>query len=91
MSDWEAALNRILAGPLGKEIHDAQAWAQTITNSGSLELFLNPDDAEGLPEGCSLWGMPVRRSIGVEQGTALIFDHLSDKYIRKGEQLDWTS
>jgi hypothetical protein len=87
MSDWEAALERILSSPLSKEIHDAQAWAQTITNSDRLELFLNPDDAKGLSEGCSLWGMPVRRSIGVERGTALIFDGLTGQYIRRGEQL----
>ncbi|QBJ94511.1 hypothetical protein D0Z67_29530 (plasmid) [Streptomyces seoulensis] len=90
MSDWRTALERLMTSSLGTEIHDTQAWALTITNSDKLEVFLNPEDAEGL-EGCRLWGMPVRKSIGVQQGKALIFDHRSGKYIRKGEQLDWKS
>lgn len=90
MSDASRAIERIMTGPLGTEIHDARAWALTITNSDRLEVFLNPEDAEGL-EGCRLWGMPIRKTIGVETGKALIFDHQSGKYIRKGEQIDWTS
>lgn len=90
MNDASRAIERIMTGDLGTEIHDAHAWALTITNSDKLEIFLNPADAEGL-EGCRLWGMPIRQSIGVVPGKALIFDHRSGKYIRKGEQLDWTS
>lgn len=90
MSDWRSAIERLMTSPLGKEVHDAQAWALTIINSDELEVFLNPEDGAGL-EGCRVWGMPVRKSIGVKPGTALIFDHRSGKYIRKGEKLDWTS
>lgn len=103
MNDASRAIERIMSSPLGTEIHDARVgpgvlaqtpaasvWALTITNSDKLEVFLNPEDAQGL-EGCRLWGMPIRQSIGVERGKALIFDHSSGKYIRKGEQLDWTS
>lgn len=90
MSDQLRALERIMSSPLGTEIHDAQAWALTITNSDELELFLNPADADGL-EGCRLYGMPIHKSIGVQVGQALIFDHQSSKYIRKGHTPDWTS
>ncbi|MEW2187740.1 hypothetical protein AB0900_31115 [Streptomyces cellulosae] len=89
MDDPTRAIEQIMTGPLGKEIHDAHTWALTITNSDKLEIFLNPEDARGL-EGCRLWGMPIRKTIGVEQGKALIFDHRSGRYIRKGEQLDHT-
>ncbi|MGW0014609.1 hypothetical protein ACWDVX_33275 [Streptomyces tendae] len=90
MNDASRAIERIMTSPLGTEIHDAHTWALTITNSDKLEIFLNPEDAVGL-EGCRLWGTPIRQSIGVDPGKALIFDHRSGKYIRKGEQLDWTS
>lgn len=90
MSDPSRAIERIMASPLGTEIHDARAWALTITDSDKLELFLNPADASGL-EGCRLYDMPIRQSIGVPTGHALIFDYRSGKYIRKNETPDWTS
>lgn len=90
MNDPSRAIERIMTSPLGSEVHEARNWALTITNSDKLELFLNPSDAEGL-EGCKLYGMPICQSIGVPVGQALIFDHLSGKYIRKNETPDWTS
>ncbi|MEU2315096.1 hypothetical protein [Streptomyces albidoflavus] len=90
MNDWESAMAKLLTSPLGDEINQARRWALTVTNSDRLEVFLNPQDAEGV-EGCKVMGMPIRQSIGVAQGTALIFDHLSSKYIRKGEHPDWSS
>jgi len=78
-----------MTGPLATEVHEARDWALTITNSDKLELYLNPEDGKGL-EGCRLYDMPIRQSIGVPAGRALIFDHRSGKYIRKGETPDWT-
>jgi len=86
VSDPGDAIERLMTTPLWSEIHHSRDWAITITNSDRLELFLNPADAEGL-EGCKLYGMPIRQSIGVKQGSALIFDHQSGQYIRRGEQL----
>lgn len=74
---------------LWREIHAAVDWALTITNSDKLELFLHPQDAEGL-QGCKLNGRPIHQSIGVPIGGALIFDRRSGKYIRTGEQIDRT-
>lgn len=68
------------------EIADARRWARKITVADDLELFLNPRDVEGLPEGWRLMGMPIYRSIGVPRGKALIFDRRSGQYIRTGEQ-----
>ncbi|MFJ1782491.1 hypothetical protein ACIOKA_37930 [Streptomyces anulatus] len=90
MTDPASIIQRIMTGPLGSEIHEAREWALTITNSDKLELFLNPADAKGL-EGCELFSLPIRQSIGVPVGRALIFDHRSGKYIRKNETPDWTS
>ena len=87
MTDDLNPLQRIARTPLMAEIVDARRWAQKITNSDDdLELFLNPKDAEDLPEGWRLMGMPIYRSIGVTQGRALIFDRRSGQYIRTGEQ-----
>jgi hypothetical protein len=86
MSSPKEAVARLMATPLWSEIHHSRDWALTITNSDKLELFLNPVDAEGL-EGCTLYDMPIRQSIGVPAGAALIFDHRSGQYIRRGEQL----
>lgn len=86
MTDPREAVERLMTTPLWSEIHHSRDWALTITNSDRLELFLHPTDAEGL-EGCKLYDMPIRRSIGVKQGSVLIFDHRSGQYIRRGEHL----
>ncbi|MGV4989032.1 hypothetical protein ACVB8X_42055 [Streptomyces sp. NRAIS4] len=62
---------------LGREINASLAWAKRISSSGAvetLELFLNLADAEGLPQGATLCGYRVCRSIGVPAGKVLVFD-----------------
>ncbi|EFL29405.1 hypothetical protein SSOG_09119 [Streptomyces himastatinicus ATCC 53653] len=86
MNDDPNPLERLARTPLINEIADARRWALSVTNSDELELFLNPQDAEGL-EGWRLMNMPILQSIGVPQGKALIFDRYSGQYIRHGEQL----
>ncbi|MFF7795520.1 hypothetical protein [Streptomyces sp. NPDC007991] len=86
MSDPAEAFERLmrLRPELWSEIHRSRDWAITITNSNDLEVFLNPEDAKGL-DGCALYAMPIRQSIGVQPGQVLIFDRLSGQYIRRGE------
>jgi len=88
VSDYSEAFERLmrLRPELWSEIHHCRDWALTITNSNDLEVFLNPEDAKGL-EGCALYAMPIRQSIGVPPGQVLIFDRLTGQYIRRGEQL----
>jgi hypothetical protein len=74
-----------LSAPLVEEIQESLAWAQTVSTTTDFELFLNPADAEGLL-GCKLWGMPVRQSLGVPVGAALIYDVKRTRYIRRSEQ-----
>jgi hypothetical protein len=86
MNDGPNPLQRLSRTPLITEIAATRRWAREITASDDLELFLNPQDAEGL-EGWRLMEMPIFQSIGVPQGTALIFDRHTGRYIRRGEQL----
>lgn len=83
MSEPQEAIDRLMRSPLMAEIHRVRDWAQTYTNSDQLELFLNPADADGL-SGCKLLGMPVYASVGVDEGKAVIFERLSQQYIRNG-------
>lgn len=87
MNDDPNPLERLARTPLIGEIAAARRWARTITSSDELELFLNPQDAADIPEGWGLMNMPIRKSIGVPQGKALIFDRCSGQYIRRGEHL----
>lgn len=87
MNDHPNPLQRIARTPLITEIADTRRWARRITASDDLELFLNSKDAADIPEGWRLMEMPIRRSIGVPQGKALIFDRRSGQYIRNGEHL----
>lgn len=87
MNDDPNPLQRIARTPLMGEIVETRRWARKVTASDDLELFLNPKDADGMPEGWGLMNMPIRQSIGVPQGKALIFDRRSGQYIRRGEQL----
>lgn len=86
--DMDEAMRRFGTGPLGQEIHASIQWAQTVTFGGvdSLELFLNPADADGVPHGVTLYGYQLRRSIGVPPGKCLVFDRQRGRYIRRGEQ-----
>lgn len=86
MNDSPNPLQRLSRTPLITEIAATRRWARKITASDDLELFLNPKDAEGL-EGWRLMEMPIFQSIGVPQGTALIFDRRRGQYIHNGEQL----
>jgi hypothetical protein len=87
VDDEPNPLQRLCRTPLITEIAATRRWARRITASDDLELFLNTADAKGIPEGWRLMNMPIYRSIGVPQGTALIFDRRSGQYIRNGEQL----
>jgi hypothetical protein len=86
--DQDALTRKYLTGPLGSEIHASLTWARRISSSGdpsTLELFFNPVDVEGVPPGVTLFGYPVRRSIGVPLGKVLVFDRPWGKYIRRDE------
>lgn len=87
MTDDPNPLQRLARTPLITEIADTRRWARQVTASDDLELFLNSKDAADIPEGWRLMNMPIRKSIGVPQGKALIFDRRSGQYIRRGEQL----
>jgi hypothetical protein len=83
VTDPQEALDRLMRSPLWAEIHSVRNWALTHANSNKLELFLNPEDADGL-SGCKLLGLPVFASDGVDVGKAVIFDRQSQQYIRNG-------
>jgi hypothetical protein len=85
MSDYQAALERLMDGPLWDEIHACRDWARTVSTTDDFELFLNPADAKGLL-GCSLLSMPVKQSQGVTPGSAVIYDVQRTRYIRQGQQ-----
>ena len=87
MNDNPNPLQRIARTPLIDEIAATRRWARRTTASDDLELFLNSEDAADIPEGWRLMSMPIRKSIGVPQGKALIFDRHTGQYIRRGEQL----
>jgi hypothetical protein len=78
--------DRLVKSGLWEEISYSRDWAHAISLSHEFELFLNPADAEGL-SGYTIIDMPVRQSIGVEQGECLIFDRERLKYIRRDEPI----
>lgn len=78
--------DRLVKSGLWEEISYSRDWACMLSWSHQFELFLNPADAEGL-SGYTIIDMPVRQSIGVEQGKCLIFDRDRWKYIRRDEPI----
>jgi hypothetical protein len=83
MDDKLRRLADLAASPLGEEIDASLAWAQEHGSGGPLEIFLNPDDAGPLAGG-EYEGCPIRQSIGVPPGKALIYDRAAGRYIRRG-------
>lgn len=86
--DQDALARKYQIGPLGCEIRASLEWAMTICSSGdprTLEVFLNPADADDLPQGVRLYGHRVCRSIGVPRGKCLVFDRPWGRYIRRGQ------
>jgi hypothetical protein len=71
-----------------------QAWYAALEVSpwwDGLELFLSPADCEGLGRPASLLlngrDVPVRVSVGVPEGSALVFDRRALRYYREGAYL----
>lgn len=85
MDDKLKRLAEVMAGPLGEEIDASLAWAEEHGTGGELEIFLNPTDAGPLAGG-EYEGRPIRQSIGVPRGKALIYDRHAGRYIRRGVQ-----
>lgn len=83
---WDEHFQRLMDSGLWEEIVYSHSWAKILTFHTDYELFLNPADAEDL-SGYTVLNMPVRQSIGVEQGKCLIFDRVRGKYIRRDEQI----
>ena len=73
--------------PVWREIERAWDWARTVSPWwDELELFLNPADHDGLNRPREILGAPVHASIGVPEGSALVFDRRRMCYTRCGEQ-----
>lgn len=85
MRSRDEALQNLMSGPLANAVHATRDWARTVTTSDDFELFLSPQDFEGL-DGCRLLGMPIRKSIAVTQGSAVLYDRQRTRYIKQGEQ-----
>lgn len=80
----------IMEAPLGVAILKAVSWTRRHwPTSGDDEIFLHPDD-EGASVliGGRLMGYPVKASVGVPRGGALVFCRISRAYVRDGQKPD---